>query len=291
MQTAALGDGNVAVISAGWQEAEGDIDELRKLIPNPLFDLNLYHRADEIFHADEALYGAYRRRQDQLIEQQQMYKLRLRHLTVAARDVLRADGSGAAIAEERRHAISQLRALDRHHLRQVGKINAHFAEEFGPKHTSALIDHNAAIREELARCETVLITGGNVVVLSNRLRLLGVESLLQDKNIVAWSAGAMALCDRSILFHDRLPQGRQDSEILAEGAGIVRDAVLLPNAHGRLRMNEPIRIGLFSRRFSPACSLTLDNGAYLLFAGDTLRDCGAVRQLSHDGKSAKLRAA
>ncbi|MGB5163662.1 MAG: Type 1 glutamine amidotransferase-like domain-containing protein [Woeseiaceae bacterium] len=284
-------DEPIAVISAAWQEAEGDIDDVRKLVPNPLHDLNLYQRADELFANDETLRNAYRTRQDQLIEQQQMYRLRLRHLTIAARGILRAEGNVAAIADERRHAISQLRALDKHHLRQIRKINNRFTEQFNGQQHAALEDNIAEIRQQLAGVNTVLITGGNVVVLLNRLALFDLKPVLEQKNLVAWSAGAMVLCDRIVLFHDRLPQGRRDPEVMCEGLGLISDTVVLPDAGNRIRKNDLIRISLFSRRFSPAACLTLDNGSELLVQHGKVRHCESVRHISRDGRLIEVSAA
>lgn len=279
-----IGDAPVAVISAAWQEAEGDIGDIQNLLANPLQDLQIYQRADEVFAADDVLRAAYRARQDQLIEQQRMYQLRLRQLTIAARAILRAEGNPAAIAEERRHSISQLRALDRHHLRQIRKINARFDEQFSIENNGLLADNVVAIKKMLSGCAAVLITGGNVVVLLNRLSLFGFASLLADKNIVAWSAGAMVLCDRIVLFHDRMPQGRRDPELMCEGLGIVQGTILLPDAHRRLRNNEPVRSSLFSRRFSPATCLTLDSGSLLSMRGGKVTKSISVRHISRDGQ-------
>lgn len=286
---AGLGDAPIAVISAAWQEAEGDIDDIRRLVSNPLHDLGLYQRADEIFAADDALRSAYRLRQDQLIAQQRMYGLRLRQLTIAAREILRIEGDTTAVAEERRHAISQLRALDRHHLRQTRKIYARFDKVFSVSNNQLLAESVAKLEEDLASCQTVLITGGNVVVLMNRLRLFGFDSLLKDKNIVGWSAGAMVLCDRIVLFHDRMPQGRRDPEVMCAGLGIVSDTVLLPDARFRLRKNEPVRSSLFSRRFSPATCLTLDSGSLLRVDGDKVTRSESVRHVSREGKFVRVR--
>ena len=291
MQRSGFGDGPIAVISAAWQEAEGDIDDIRSVVDNPLTDLPIYNRADALFSADEALQESYRNRQDQLQEQQRMYRLRLRQLTIAAREILRTEGNPTAIAEERRHAISQLRALDRHHLRQIRKINARFDDAFNTANNSLLADAVAEIHETLSRFDTVLITGGNVVVLLNRLRLFELDSLLMERNIVGWSAGAMVLCDRIVLFHDRMPQGRRDPEVMCEGLGIVSGTVLLPDAKGRLRQSETIRSSLFSRRFSPSTCLTLDNGAHLLLDGEKVVASEGVNHLSREGRFQQVRTA
>jgi hypothetical protein len=46
-----------------------------------------------------------------------------------------------------------------------------------------------------------------VAVLVNRLRLFGLGDLVADKTVFAWSAGAMAVSERVVLFHDDPPQG------------------------------------------------------------------------------------
>ena len=285
-----IGDGPIGVISAAWQEAEGDIDDVRRLVPNPLSDLRIYERTEELFAADKHLHEAYRRRQDRLKEQQRLYSMRLRHLMVAARETLHSDGDPAVVTAERRHAISQLRALDRHHLGQVEKVHGRFDSEFNPDSHTLLREHAAAIEAELSNFETVLITGGNVIVLMNRLRLFGLDRHLRRKNIIAWSAGAMVLCEHIVLFHDRMPQGRRDPEIVGNGMGLLPGIVLLPDAKGRLRAKDVANIKLLSRRFAPASCMTLDNTALLLFESQTLCDSEAARRITRDGTFKRVRA-
>jgi len=291
MARCGIGDGPIGVISAGWQEAEGDIDDVQRLVQNPLSDLRIYQRTEDLFAADKCLHDAYRLRQDRLIEQQRLYRMRLKHLMVAARHTLRTEGGPAVVAAERRHAISQLRALDRHHLGQVEKLHRRFDREFNTDSYARLSEHAAAIDDALSRVETALVTGGNVVVLMNRLRLFGLDRRLRSKNIIAWSAGAMVLCDRIVLFHDLMPQGRRDPEIVGKGMGLLPGIVLLPDAAKRLRAKDLVRIELFSRRFAPASCMTLDNGSLLLFEAETLRDSDAAKRITRNGKFRRVRAA
>ncbi|MGB5491937.1 MAG: Type 1 glutamine amidotransferase-like domain-containing protein [Woeseiaceae bacterium] len=279
-----IGGGPIAVISAAWQEAEGDIDDVRRRLKNPLTDLGIYHKAHELFSGDKSLHDAYRLRQDRLKEQQRLYRMRLRQLMIAARETLRTEGDTAVVAAERRHAISQLRALDQHHLRQVGKIHGRFDNACNIESNALLAHQVANLEEQLANFETVLITGGNVVVLMNRLRLFGLHRLLRDKNIIAWSAGAMVLTDRIVLFHDKLPQGRRDAEIMSQGMGVLPRLVLLPNPSDRLRTRDRLRVSLFDRRFSPAICTALDSGSFLLFEGETLRESEAAKRMTRNGQ-------
>ncbi|NNF17456.1 MAG: type 1 glutamine amidotransferase-like domain-containing protein, partial [Gammaproteobacteria bacterium] len=186
---------------------------------------------------------------------------------------------------------AQVRALDRHHLRQVEKAHTRCDDAISPASWARLSDYRDAVAEELQHYETVLITGGNVVVLMNRLRLFGLDKQLRHKNIVAWSAGAMVLCEHIVLFHDRLPQGRRDSEIMCAGMDILPHTVVLPDPQRRLRAKDATRTSLFSRRFAPATCVTLDNGASLLFRGDSLLSSTAAKRMTRTGKFVRVRAA
>ena len=288
---AALPDGPFAVISAAWQEAEADVGELAEVVGRPLEDLRLYARAEALFAGDDGLAHAARLRQRQLQEQQRLYRLRLRHLSLAARQILRAEGDAALIAAERRHAIAQLRALDRHHLQRCEAIWREFETAFDAASHPQLGAHANEIAATIRRCAGVIITGGNVAILINRLRLFGLARMLADTNIVAWSAGAMALTRRIVLYHDRSPEGRRDAEVLGAGCGIVRGLVVLPDARHRLRQGDRGRIELMSRRFSPDACVTLDNDARLQLASDSVVAVDGLRQLDRSGRLTKLKTA
>ena len=53
--------------------------------------------------------------------------------------------------------------------------------------------------------------------------------ILRRSPVIAWSAGAMALADRIVLFHDRSPHGPGHPEVYGSGLSVVRDVVLLPH--------------------------------------------------------------
>lgn len=281
---------SVAVISAGWQEAEGDIDDVSAMVKRPLVDLRLYQRADDVLAKEDWLREKYRERQDRLQELQRLYRLRLRQSMRAARRLLRAEGDPAILKHEQRHAISQQRALDRHHLRRIGAIHKEFDTRISNTQPTILTEHSAEITDILSRCQTVIISGGNVAVLLNRLRLFGLDRLLAQKNIIAWSAGAMALSDKVVLFHDNTPQGSRDAEVFDIGLGIVNRSVFLPDAKHRLRLSDKTRIALFCRRFAPAVCLTLDSGSLLCYENGCLVTAEGVRRLSKSGALRKVRA-
>lgn len=283
-------DQAVAVVSAGWQDAEGDIDDVHQIVRRPLVDLGLYRRADDVLGTEERLNEIYRERQDRLQELQRLYRLRLRQSMLAARRLLQADGDPAILMDEQRHAISQQRALDRHHLQRIRDIHDEFDSRIAEERPPKLADQGAEIAEVLSACETVILTGGNVAVLLNRIRLFSLGPLLARKNIIAWSAGAMVLADKVVLFHDNTPQGNRDAEVFDAGLGIVSEYVFLPDARHRLNLGDKIRTALFSRRFSPAACLTLDSGSLLRYENGRVAAADGVRRLSRDGALRKMRA-
>lgn len=277
------GDGPIATISAGWQEAEGDIDEVQQLVGRPLLDLGLYRRTEELFAAHSDLHDAYRSRQERLKEQQRFYRLRLRHLMVAARQVMRSEGDPTVLAAEQRHAVAQLRALDRHHLHSAGAIHADFTAHFAKEQFAPIAEHAMAIENILNDCEAVLITGGNVIILLNRLLLFGLGPLLGNRQLIAWSAGAMVLSEQIVLFHDRLPEGRRDAEVLGAGLGLISRYIFLPDAGHRIRAKDGLRLRVFCQRFSPSTCAMLDNNSLLRFAGGKLTAAEAVRRIKPNG--------
>ena len=267
---AGLDPGPVAVIAAGWQEAEADLDELQGSFSGPLINLELYRRAEEVFAADNHLRNAYRERQDRLQELQRLYRTRLRQLMIAARQIKLSGAAADLVAAEYRHAVSQLRALDRHQLKRIDAVYTEFSRSTDASRSDVLGGHIAAISQVLADCGTVVITGGNVLVLINRLQLFGLRGALEARHLVAWSAGAMALSDRVVLYHERTPVARRDPELLGAGLGIVSGYVFLPDARRRLRAKDSVRLALLSSRFSPARCVTLDSGASVRLDGGAL---------------------
>ena len=47
--------------------------------------------------------------------------------------------------------------------------------------------------------------------------------------VVAWSAGAMALTERVVLFHDFVPHGVAQTEVYGAGIGVVPGVVAAPS--------------------------------------------------------------
>ena len=137
-------------------------------------------------------------------------------------------------------------------------------------------------------CATTLITGGNVLVLMNRLQLFAMQGQLAARHLITWSAGAMVLSDTIVLYHDRTPLGRRDPEVLGPGLGIIPRLIFLPDARKRLQYKDRARVGIFSDRFAPADCITLNNGSLFHFDEKRVHRVEKTSRLSSQGDIQEL---
>ena len=281
-------EGSIAAVTAGWQEREGEVEEMREHVDRPVENLMLHARAEALFAADEELATAYTERQRTLITLQRLYRARLSHVLAAAKETFSLRAEPELLLPERKAAINAVRRLDAHHLRRVRQVHKEFEEEHQPWSHPALVEERASIAEQLEGAAALAIAGGHVATLLNRLRLFGVLELTEGLPIVAWSAGAMVLADRVVLFHDHPPQGAGDPEVLESGLGVFDDIVPLPHASKRLRLDDPQRVAIFARRFGPARCVTLNEGSRLERIDGTWFAEPGTDRLTSRGKVRKL---
>ncbi|HXQ63830.1 MAG TPA: Type 1 glutamine amidotransferase-like domain-containing protein [Steroidobacteraceae bacterium] len=282
--------GPLVSITAGWQEREGEIEELRAHVAMPVSDLGLYARAEHVHAADPALAAATRERQDRLQELQDLYRVRLASLMGAVAELAAQPGASPALRRARLSALGDVRRLDRQHLLATQREHHSFAHHWQPGRRPSIVPHVETLRAAIERAAAVLIAGGHVAVLLNRLRLFGVAALARGKPLIAWSAGAMAVSDRVVLFHDRPPQGAAHAEVLEAGLGLVPGVVPLPHAHVRLALDDAGRVREFARRFAPARCLTLEHGSLLRWHRGRLIEARDVRRLARSGQVADVQA-
>jgi hypothetical protein len=275
--------GPFATITAGWQEDEDEDDDLDRDLGGETINLRLYRRAEEIFAADAELYEAYRQRQERLQALQGLYRIRLRHAQEAARALLAAEGERDILEPEQRHAVDLVRAVDGHHRRRLAELHEAFSLRWRPPERASVARHRREIARLVERSRALVVAGGHVLVLLNRLRLFGLQELLGDRPVVAWSAGAMVLADDVVVFHDDPPQGHGAAEIIDAGLGLVPGIVPLPHARRRLRLDDPLRVALLARRFHPAACVPMDEGVRLVLSEGGLRDATGLDKLALDG--------
>ena len=137
-------------------------------------------------------------------------------------------------------------------------------------------------------CGGVVVAGGHVGVLLRTMRVFALDKILKTP-LIAWSAGAMALAERVILYHDMAPQGPGDAEVYAEGLGAYRGVLPFPHAKRRLRLSDDDHVGLMARRFEPwRCLLLADgvrvdlvDGAPLPAGARTMDPAGGISDGGH----------
>ncbi|HEV8629034.1 MAG TPA: hypothetical protein VGV61_01870 [Thermoanaerobaculia bacterium] len=284
--------GEVAVVTAGWQEREEELDELREHLGGAVVNLRLYARAEEVFRKDRALARALRQRQERLQRMQELYRLRLSHAMEAARQLLTRRGDPELLTPEREAAVAAIRELDRAHLERVRAVHRDFDASLKPLGRPTLARQRDEIASLLAGCAAFAVAGGHVALLLNRLRLFGIAELVGDKPVFAWSGGAMVLGERLVLFHDDPPQGPGNAEVLESGLGLFTGMLPLPHGRRRLKLDDPLRVGLFARRFGDLACVAMDDGAILRWEGGRWTPTGGdgSRQLLPDGTVSELAA-
>jgi peptidase E len=255
--------GPVATITAGWQEREPDDAELSAhLGGGRAVNLGLYRRWLDVQDRDPEYFAGARRLADVLAGLQDVYLLRLDYALRAVYAVQRR--SAEAVPD----AVAAVRELDTEYLRRVNEARLEFFDRLRPHDRPVIAENRAAVSAVLADAAALVIAGGHVGVLAEVLHLFNVAAALNGAPVIAWSAGAMALTDRIVLFHDRAPQGPGHPEVYGSGLSLLRDVVLLPHARARLRLPDTRRMTVFARRFAPARCVPLEAGTRIDVSAD-----------------------
>lgn len=282
---------HVAAVTAGWEEREAEDLELGEHLGRPVANLGLNDRADDVFQRDPALFQALRERRDRLTALHRLYRVRLRYLAPAAQDLLQREGPEDLIEPEREAAFDGLRALDAHHLRRIHDLQDEFRRTWHLSEHGAVARHREELADILQGAAALCIAGGHVGILHDRLWLFDLLGTLPASTpVIAWSAGAMALAERIVLFHDTPPQGRGWAEVHGPGLGLCPGVLPLPHARRRLRLDDPTRVQLLSRRFPTLRCVALDEGAQLTWDGVSWSASPDTNLLGVDGRLVAMEA-
>jgi hypothetical protein len=281
--------GTIATITAGWQEREPDDGELSTVLGGRDVNLLLYRRWLDVQERDPGFAAAERRLAEVLAELHETYLLRLDYTLQAVYALQRrgaSDGLRAAVLAD---AVEAVRQLDAAHLCRTGDIRDEFYQAMQPHDRPVVAGHRAEVAAVLAAASGVAIAGGHVGVLTDLLHLFNIAAAVRSP-VIAWSAGAMALTERIVLFHDRSAHGPGHPEVYGRGLSAVRNVVALPHARARLLLDDSPRMAIFARRFAPGRCVLLESGTRI----DT-DDGGSLprstRMLAEDGRVTTLEAA
>ena len=290
-------------MTAGWLEREGDDGELHALLGGRTVGLSLYTRWLDVQERDPEYAAASRELADVLAELADLYLIRLDYALQAVYALQRralSDRLGVSrvasrvappftspeaspVASPVAEAVAAVRALDAAHLAHVNEVRGEFFDRLRPHDRPVIASHRSAVADVLGSAAAVIIAGGHVDVLAEVLHLFNVAAALRSP-VIAWSAGAMALADRIVLFGDRSAHGPGHPEVYGSGLSVVRDVVLLPHARTRLLLDDTLRMAVFASRFSPSLCVLLDAGSRVEFSDSGPADLPAdTRVLASDG--------
>ena len=266
-------EGPVATITAGWEEREDQDGELDDVLDGRSRNLRLWHRTFDVLGKDERFAAAaitFRDRHDEL---QSFYRLRLESALETVYAVQRrssAHGTAAAALDD---AVAVVRRLDDWYSAQLKELYREFDATAPTEQSDVIAWHRGELAGMLADCAALVITGGHVGSLLRALRLFALP-VSRELPVIAWSAGAMALTDKVVLFHDHAPQGSHEAEVYDRGLGRVPGIIALPHARRRLRLDDKARCAVLARRFPHHRLLLLDDGTSAVFGGDASRGGG-----------------
>jgi hypothetical protein len=274
----------VATLTAGWQDREPDDGELDGLLDGRSANLGLYARWHDVLAGDPDYAAAEREYLAVRREQRELYLIALDGVLRALHEATRV-GADPVHRAARADAEAVVRLVDERHLVRVREARVAFEATVRVGERDAVVRHRAEVGEILAAASALVVAGGHVGVLLHLLRLFAVPA---PAVLIAWSAGAMALTERVLLFHDpdpddAAPQDPSHAEFLDSGLGWLRGCVLLPHARRRLRTDDPARMAELAFRAAPAHCVILDDGSRLdLGPGAVLP--ADVRVVTADGR-------
>jgi hypothetical protein len=260
--------GPFATVTAGWREREPDDRELVSLLggsasQDGTVNLGLYRRGVDVAERDPVFTAGWDELRRTLAGLQEVYLLRLDYALRAVYAIQRRAGVDAEAVSE---AVAAVRELDEAHLRRVNGARGEFYARLEPHARPVIAAHRDEVAGILRAAGALVVAGGHVGVLADVLHLFNVAAAVSSSSVgsgsvvIAWSAGAMALADRIVLFHDRAPQGPGQPEVYGSGLSLVQDVVLLPHARARLLLDDGPRMAVLARRFAPARCVPLEAG-------------------------------
>ncbi len=273
--------GPLALISAGWRYDEARDELLRAAIPNEIHNLGLYDAFRDLERDAPDLAAAWTRKQDSLKRAKELYR----------RAIVPALAACQALWQDRRDptcpwflgSVAHLRSFDELFLVTATRLHAQFEAEVRPERHPLVRNIQARIAETLSGCAGLCVAGGHVGVLRNRMAFFGLDRWLRERHVIAWSGGAMLMCDRVMLYHDHTAYGPGTAEVLDHGFSLLKGVVFLPHARERLDLDNIDNVAILAHRLAPRRSIGLENGA-CYEGGRYVGKVGAAFQLGLGGE-------
>ncbi|MDF8263934.1 type 1 glutamine amidotransferase family protein [Luteipulveratus flavus] len=269
--------GLFAIVTAGWQEREKDDAELSSYLGGESVNLALWHRLQDVLDRDPEFAEAFRARRAMLDEMQDLYLMGVGHAMDALLSLYeRRSATASLVSRAITDAEEVLRDLDDRHRRRIASVHGAFYDRVVPHERPLVRQHRDEVTVALSGASAAVVAGGHVAALLDAMHLFNVAPLLGSRPVIAWSAGAMALTERVVLFNDRAPHGPAVPEVYDAGLGLVPGVVALPSARKRLLVANGPRMATLARRFAPSACVPLDPGAVVSLSSDRSLPAGTL---------------
>jgi hypothetical protein len=274
-------EGPVATVTAGWRDRESDTNELDATLEGRGRHLRLYGRLTDVLDSDPWFAEAALAHRDAVDELAGIYSLRLQRALDSVYAVHRRPVRTDVATSAESDGVRVVQSIDQWYIDAVDQLHGELQAAAPPEESEPIQRHRAEVAQAVGEASAIAIAGGHVGQLLRCLKLFQVN-LPPQLPVVAWSAGAMSLTERVVLYHDRGPRGVVGSEIWDRGLGRAPRIVAMPHARRRLNLDDPMVLRVLARRFGDARCLLLDDGARVMLGPNGELPAGA-RVIGHDG--------
>lgn len=292
--------GPLVAITAGWRHDESELDTLVQHV-GPIVHLPLYRWFDEMHEHAPDIAAAYHARQDRIGRFKDLYRLRVHAALATVRDLLHLlPTDPELVGREIERASEVVRDIDAQALGAVDEVREAYARLSDRWDVAWVRDRRDEAKQAIDNAGAVLVAGGHVAVLRNRMLFFALEHAIEPRlragmPLVCWGAGAMVMSKRIVLFYDDPPEGPAEPEVLDHGLGFADGLVLFPHAGERLRLKDGERVAALARRFQPDTCLALECGAWVERLADgrwvSRGPDGTAFTLDRDGETRALAGA
>ncbi|MAE71391.1 MAG: hypothetical protein CME06_13100 [Gemmatimonadetes bacterium] len=190
----------------------------------------------------------------------------------------RVDDALGLAAEELSLEFDRIREQDQWLLDRLARLDRAFLDASKLRENKTWLAKRRLLARRIKSAATLVFYGGHLAVLLNRLHFFDLgpilrESLAAGATIVARSAGAMALGERVVVYHDEYQDRHHTFELFGRGVGMLPGLLVLPQHAERIRKGSQDHLAFLARRFPLRACIGLDEGAVLVVDGGDLDRC------------------
>lgn len=185
------------------------------------------------------------------------------------------------VAEELSLQLDRIRDQDEWVVSRLQRLEASFRRFAKLSKNRLWRAQQKVFTRRIRSAATIVVYGGHLAVLLNRLHFYNLgpvlrQALADGATLVARSAGAMALGDRVVVYHDVYQDRHHTFELLGRGMGLLPGMLVLPQHAERIRRGSEDHLAFIARRFPLGACIGLDEGALLRIAGGLAHSHGPV---------------